>query len=93
LDAGQFIGPEASVEKVLLADVETRLFDLVRELAPLGLIPEHEATGSGVLADYFYSRFSSVYGGSEEIQLDTIGERLLDLPRDPAKTVRRSTGA
>ena len=43
------------------------------------------------LADYFYSRFSSVYGGSEEIQLDTIGERLLDLPRDPAKTVRRPT--
>jgi alkylation response protein AidB-like acyl-CoA dehydrogenase len=93
LDAGQFIGPEASVEKVLLAEVEIRLFDLFREIVPLGVAGDGGIGHSEMVADYFYSRFASVYGGSEEIQLDTIAERLLDLPRDPAKATRGSSGA
>ena len=93
LDAGAFIGPEASVEKVLLADVEARLFDLFREVVPVGVAGDHGLGHSEMVADYFYSRFASVYGGSQEIQLDTIAERLLDLPRDPAKATRGPSGA
>ena len=85
LHAGQFIGPEASIEKVLLAKAETTLFDVVREARRLGVMDREDRQAAMQTADYFYSRMASVYGGSEEIQLDTIGERLLGLPRDPAK--------
>jgi hypothetical protein len=47
---------------------------------PLGTDPLSSAAW---LADYLHARPGTVYGGSSEIQRNTIGERVLGLPREP----------
>jgi alkylation response protein AidB-like acyl-CoA dehydrogenase len=75
---GERLGPETSIDKVLLSTAEQQLFDTARDLAP-GLL---ELTGSRWRTDYLYSRAASIYGGTAEIQRNIIARRLLDLGRE-----------
>ncbi len=75
LGAGERLGPETSVDKVLLATAEQRLFDTARDLLP----GEVELTPSPWRAEYLYSRAATIYGGTAEIQRDIIARRLLSL--------------
>jgi alkylation response protein AidB-like acyl-CoA dehydrogenase len=75
---GERLGPETSVDKVLLATAEQRLFDTVRDLRP-GLV---ELTDSAWRSEYLYSRAATIYGGTAEIQRNIIARRLLDLGHD-----------
>ncbi len=82
LAAGEKIGAETSVDKVLLATAEQAVFELVAE----GLGPE-VALGDDPIsrrwrAEYLYSRAASIYGGSGEIQRNIIARRLLELGDD-----------
>jgi alkylation response protein AidB-like acyl-CoA dehydrogenase len=77
--AGDRLGPETSIDKVLVATTEQAVYDLAIE----GLAPEivlgdddHE---SGWRAEFLYSRAATIYGGSAEIQRNIIARRLLDL--------------
>ena len=78
LAAGAAHGPETSVDKVLLATAEQRLFDTARDLLP-GVL---ELTDSPWREEYLYSRAATIYGGTAEIQRNIIARRLLDLGKD-----------
>ncbi len=93
LAAGENLGPETSVDKVLLATAEQAVFDLALEgLGPevaLGDDPESERWR----AEFLYSRAATIYGGSAEIQRNIIARRLLDLGADRLRARLTSSGA
>ncbi|WP_194903981.1 acyl-CoA dehydrogenase family protein [Catenulispora rubra] len=78
LAEGTRLGPETSIDKVLLASAEQQLFDTVRDLLP-GVL---ELAESPWRAEYLYSKAATIYGGTAEIQRNIIARRLLDLGRD-----------
>lgn len=79
LAAGESLGAETSVDKVLVATAEQALFDTARDL--LGGTVELDDTPTGEVwrTDYLYSRAATIYGGTAEIQRNIIARRLLDL--------------
>ena len=71
-------GPEMSVDKILMTDVEQRLYETALKLkGEQALIDDPSAC----LEEYLYSRAASIYGGSQQIQLNIIAQRILGLPR------------
>jgi alkylation response protein AidB-like acyl-CoA dehydrogenase len=80
--AGDALGPETSIDKVLVATAEQAVFDLVAG----GLAPEvvagDDESSERWRSDYLYSRAATIYGGSAEIQRNIIARRLLDLGTD-----------
>ena len=71
-------GPAASVDKLLATRTEQRLHHLAMRLHGVAAVT---GAAPGVLADYLYSRGSSIYGGTSQIQRTIVAERLLGLPR------------
>ena len=78
LAAGAKLGPETSVDKVLLATAEQQLFDTARDLLPGAL----ELSDTPWRTEYLYSRAATIYGGTAEIQRNIIARRRLDLGKD-----------
>jgi len=78
LARGARLGPETSVDKVLLAGAEQRLYDTARDLLP-GVI---ELDESPWRPEFLYSRAATIYGGTAEIQRNIIARRLLDLGKE-----------
>lgn len=78
LAGGARLGPETSIDKVLLATAEQKLFDTVRDLLP-GTI---ELDESSWRTEFLYSRAATIYGGTSEIQRNIIARRLLDLGKE-----------
>lgn len=72
-------GPEMSVDKILMTDVDQTLHRAALEL--LGPSVLTTGPGSRWLEKYIYSRAASIYGGSEQVQLNIIAQRLLGMPR------------
>jgi alkylation response protein AidB-like acyl-CoA dehydrogenase len=83
LDRGERLGPETSVDKILLAGIEQATFSLVAdglaEEVVLGDDPASERWRSEVL----YARAATIYGGSAEIQRNIVARRLLHLGAEP----------
>ncbi|WP_373202316.1 acyl-CoA dehydrogenase family protein [Mycobacterium marinum] len=75
LAGGSRLGPETSIDKVLLATAEQRLYDTVRDLLPATL----ELDDTPWRPEYLYSRAATIYGGTAEIQRNIIARRLLGL--------------
>jgi alkylation response protein AidB-like acyl-CoA dehydrogenase len=75
---GERLGPETSIDKILLATAEQRLYDTVRDLLP-GVI---ELDESEWRTEFVYSRAATIYGGTAEIQRNIVARRLLDLGKD-----------
>lgn len=80
LHRGEVVGPAASIDKVVLTEVEQRLFDLARRVFDLDVTGTGDPRGERWRADYFYSRMASVYGGALEVQLDTVAKHIVGLP-------------
>ena len=78
LGEGRKLGPDTSIDKILLAGAEQRLFDTVRDLLP-GVI---ELDDSPWRTEYLYSRAATIYGGTAEVQRNIIARRLLDLGKE-----------
>jgi alkylation response protein AidB-like acyl-CoA dehydrogenase len=78
--AGATLGPRATITKLLLCNAEQSIQDLV--LAGDGdLAAGRQDDEVAVLRqDYLFSRIVTIYGGSQQIQLDTIAKQLLALP-------------
>jgi alkylation response protein AidB-like acyl-CoA dehydrogenase len=82
LAAGERLGPETSIDKVLVASAEQAVFDLVEAgLAPEVLLGD-DRSGTRWRSEYLFSRAATIYGGTAEIQRNIIARRLLDLGVD-----------
>jgi alkylation response protein AidB-like acyl-CoA dehydrogenase len=81
LAAGQTLGPEVSIVKVLLASAEQSVFDAVRQLHGPDFALEDDDGSTLARQHWFFSRIVSIYGGAGEVQRDLVAEQLLGLPR------------
>jgi alkylation response protein AidB-like acyl-CoA dehydrogenase len=83
--AGRGPGAEANTAKLLMS----RICRLVRDLGPEILGPEamlvgSDTTGEGVVQELtLFAPGPPIYGGTDEIQKNIIGERVLGLPKEP----------
>jgi alkylation response protein AidB-like acyl-CoA dehydrogenase len=78
-------GPEASISKLAWANWHKALGELAMDVqgvssllatgSPYDLTPEQSL--------FLFTRSDTIYGGSDEIQKNIIGERALGLPREP----------
>jgi len=77
-------GPEASISKLAWANWHKRLGELAMDVqgvaSLLGEAPPYELTAEQSL--FLFTRSDTIYGGSDEIQRNIIGERALGLPRE-----------
>jgi alkylation response protein AidB-like acyl-CoA dehydrogenase len=82
LAGGQKLGPETSIDKVLVASAEQAVFDLAA--AGLGdvLTLGDDPVSDRWRREFLYSRAATIYGGTAEIQRNIIARRLLDLGAD-----------
>ncbi|MGW2589834.1 acyl-CoA dehydrogenase [Streptomyces sp. NPDC001515] len=83
--SGQQPGPEASVAKLLGVEHQQRVWETCVEWQGTAAL-----TGEGERLDatwqFLNARCLSIAGGTTEVQLNIIGERMLGLPRDPEPT-------
>jgi alkylation response protein AidB-like acyl-CoA dehydrogenase len=77
--SGDEPGPEASIGKLHWATWHRALGALAADVAGMAI------DGDDILQRLFlFSRADTIYGGSNEIQRNVIGERVLGLPKEPS---------
>ncbi|HEY6426408.1 MAG TPA: acyl-CoA dehydrogenase family protein [Acidimicrobiales bacterium] len=82
LAAGERLGAETSVDKILVATAEQAVFELAGEaLGPQVMLGDDPASGHW-RAKFVYARAATIYGGSAEIQRNIVARRLLELGDD-----------
>jgi hypothetical protein len=80
LAAGETVGPEASADKLLLGACEQSVYDAARSLlGPRFLFGDASRQWR---EEWWYSRTTTVYGGSAEVQRGIIADRVLKLPKE-----------
>ena len=82
LAAGETLGAETSVDKVLVATAEQTVFDLVADGLGTEVAIGDDPVSRRWRAEFLYSRAATIYGGSAEVQRNIIARRLLDLGAD-----------
>ena len=83
LHRGDRLGPETSIDKILLATTEQAVFDLAEAGLAGSLLVDDDAAATRWRSEYLYSRAATIYGGSSEIQRNIVARRLLDLGAEP----------
>lgn len=80
LARGESIGPESSVNKIFWSEMDIRAFSTALDL--LG-IPGTTASDASTpwIDGYLFSLAGPIYAGTNEIQRNILGERVLGLPR------------
>jgi alkylation response protein AidB-like acyl-CoA dehydrogenase len=82
LAGGERLGPETSIDKVLLASAEQGIFELVAEGLATDVRLGDDKTSERWRAEFLYAKAATIYGGSAEIQRNIIARRLLELGND-----------
>ena len=82
LAAGETLGAETSIDKVLIGTAEQAVFDLAAEGLGPGVAVGDDPESGRWRAEFLYSRAATIYGGSAEIQRNIIARRLLGLGAD-----------
>jgi alkylation response protein AidB-like acyl-CoA dehydrogenase len=79
-DAGVPLGPRSAFTKLLLCEAERSVHDrLLADDADLAVGVQDDETAR-LRQDYLFSRIVTVYGGSQQMQLETVAKQLLRLP-------------
>ncbi len=78
---GEKIGPESSVNKLVWSEMDIALHETAIDLMGLRGITDADAA-SRWIDGYYFSIAGPIYAGTNEIQRNIIGERVLGLPRD-----------
>ena len=91
-------GPESSMQKLYVSEYHTRVTELAMDILGMaGTVRSGDPAVASLGADplgapnspaawqnvYLRSRAATIYGGSSQIQRNTLGERVLGLPREP----------
>ena len=81
LSLGQFPGPSAALTKLLLTQADQSLYDAaLAVLGPRLVLGQADlANAVGWQEEYMFSRATSIYGGTKEMQLLTVARFLLGL--------------
>jgi alkylation response protein AidB-like acyl-CoA dehydrogenase len=82
LHAGEQLGAETSVDKILLATAEQTVFDVIADGLASAVLTGDDPVDRRWRAEFLYSRAASIYGGSAEVQRNIVARRLLDLGAD-----------
>jgi alkylation response protein AidB-like acyl-CoA dehydrogenase len=83
--SGKAPGPEANTAKLMMSKITRLSRDLGLELLGAnGMLAGKDAPMHGALQEMaLFAPAVSIYGGSDEIQKNIIGERVLGLPKEP----------
>jgi len=83
--AGSRPGPEASIGKLMISKITRASRDLGMEiLGASGMLAGQDAPLNGMITMQFLgSPAPSIYGGTDEVQKNIVGERVLGLPKEP----------
>lgn len=76
------VGPETSVDKLLLSTTEQDVLDTAMSLLGPDALLSDEDVHVGWRDRWWYSRAASIYGGAREVQYSIIADRILKLPRE-----------
>src|SRR5262249_32585140 len=76
------IGAETSIDKLLVATAEQTTYDAVRRLLTGMVEMDDSVAGQVWRGEYLFSRASTIYGGTAEVQRNIIARRLLGLGSD-----------
>lgn len=86
LAAGQALGPESSIDKLLFSkaekDVHDLIFDVHREWLIAGEGPGTPGELDTARAEWWYSRAATIMGGTVEVQRGIIADHILGLPKE-----------
>jgi alkylation response protein AidB-like acyl-CoA dehydrogenase len=84
--AGRGPGPEANTAKLTMSRMTRLSRDLGLEiLGAKGMLHGEDAPMGGMLQEMaIFAPAVSIYGGSDEVQKNIIGERVLGLPKEPS---------
>jgi alkylation response protein AidB-like acyl-CoA dehydrogenase len=74
------VGPRAAFTKLLLCAAEQSLNDWVLATDPDLAVGVQDADAAWQREEYLFSRIVTVYGGSQQMQLETIAKQILRLP-------------
>jgi alkylation response protein AidB-like acyl-CoA dehydrogenase len=89
--SGQGSGGEANIAKLMMSEMTRLSRELgLRVLGADGMLTGPDTAGAGIIqAMALFSPAVSIYGGSDQVQRNIIGERVLGLPKEPGddKTV------
>jgi alkylation response protein AidB-like acyl-CoA dehydrogenase len=75
------LGPEVSVDKLLLIEAEVATWDAIRH--HFGAAFDLDPSWEWLRREFLFSRAAPIYGGSQDIQRTLVGQRVLGLPREP----------
>jgi alkylation response protein AidB-like acyl-CoA dehydrogenase len=78
--AGLPLGPKAAYTKLLLCAAEQAVQDRVLAADPDLAVGPQDPEVALLRQEYLFSRIVTVYGGSQQMQLDTIAKQILRLP-------------
>ena len=86
LSRGESPGPESSVVKLLVSQHQSRTADLIAALqGTAATLGGADAPANGYWHSVFLNQWASrIGGGTDQIQRNIIGERVLGLPREPS---------
>lgn len=79
LAAGEPLGAETSIDKILIAGAEQLLYETARDLLPGTIELDPGPAAAAWREEYLYSKAATIYGGTAEIQRNIVARRLLDL--------------
>jgi alkylation response protein AidB-like acyl-CoA dehydrogenase len=91
IKAGGQPGPEVSTLKLLRSDMGREIRDVGLEaMGPYGMLYGEDAPTDGLFHAYsMFTPAQSIAGGSDEVQRNIVGERVLGLPREPGEKEQR----
>jgi alkylation response protein AidB-like acyl-CoA dehydrogenase len=81
LAAGHNLGPEISIDKLMLGTTEQTVTDAARHLLWPALELDDDERAAMWRRRWSFARITTIYGGVAEVQRDLVAERLLGLPR------------
>jgi alkylation response protein AidB-like acyl-CoA dehydrogenase len=89
LAAGHSVGPDSSIDKLLFAQAENEVNDLIldvrRDWMIAGVGDKNREHLDTARSEWWYSRAATIMGGTAQIQRGIIADHLLGLPREARK--------